>query len=183
MTIVLLDMAISLDGYVAAPGNADNGLHNWYFNPAPPSAAVIDELVRSIGALIMGRRTFEAGGEGDGDDEDPYTSARFILTHRPPQPVESVRSYTFVNDGIESALNQAKAAAGNGVVCIAGGADTARQYLRAGLVDEIQLHVIPKIFGNGLRLFDGGSMSEIQLEQTRVIESVGVTHLKYRVLK
>lgn len=180
MTIVLLDMAISLDGYVAAPGNADNGLHDWYFSPAPPSAAVIDELIQSIGAMIMGRRTYEASGEGDGDDQDPYTSARFILTHHPP---ESVRSYTFVNDGIESALAQAKAAAGNGVVCIAGGADTARQYLRAGLVDEVQLHVIPKIFGGGLRLFDGENTGEIQLEQTRVIESVGVTHLKYRVLK
>lgn len=180
MGTVLLDMAISLDGHIAGPNNTDSGLHDWYFAPAPPSAAVIKELVDGIGAMIMGRNTYEAGEEADAGD-DPYTAARFVLTHRPP--VQHDNKTHFVTDGLESALRQAQAAAGDRIVCIAGGANIAQQYLRAGLVDEIQLHVIPRLFGGGLRLFEHHAPTMIDLEQTRVIESQGVTHLMYRVLK
>lgn len=181
---VLLDMAISLDGFIAGPNNSDAGLYNWYFAPAPPSAVVIDELVKTIGAIIMGRNTYGSGDEADGFADDPYTAARFVLTHNPPQKIaKGAESFTFVTEGIESALRQAQESAGEKVIAIGGGANVAQQYLRAGLVDEIQLHLIPKLLGDGLRLFEHHAIGEIALERTRVIESVGVTHLKYRVMK
>jgi dihydrofolate reductase len=181
---VLLDMAISLDGFIAGPNNADVGLYNWYFAPAPRSAAVIDELVATIGAIIMGRQTYETGDASDGFADDPYTAARFVLTHQPPAKIaKGAESFVFVTDGIASALQQAQAAAGTKVVAIGGGAGVAQQYLRAGLVDEIQLHVIPKLLGHGLRLFEHHTSEAIQLECTRVIESTGVTHVTYKVVK
>jgi dihydrofolate reductase len=184
MGIVILDMAMSLDGFIAGPNNDDAGLYNWYFAPAPPSAAVIEELIKTLGAIIMGRHTYETGEEAGGFADDPYTAARFVLTHRPPEQVNpAAASFTFVADGIESALRQAKAAAGEKDVAIGGGANIAQQYLKAGLVDEIQLHIVPKLLGDGLRLFDHLGTEPVQLEITRVIESVGVTHLRYRVVK
>jgi dihydrofolate reductase len=181
---VLLDMAISLDGFIAGPNNSDGGLYNWYFAPAEPSAVVIDELIKSIGAIIMGRQTYQTGDEADGFAEDPYTAARFVLTHQLPQKVgKGAETFTFVTDGVESALRQAQTAAGEKVVAIGGGANVAQQYLRAGLVDEIQLHLIPKLLGDGLRLFERHATGSIELEQTRLIESRGVTHIKYSVVK
>jgi dihydrofolate reductase len=180
---VLLDMAMSLDGFIAGPNNTDGGLYNWYFAPAPESASVIDELVKTIGAIIMGRHTYETGDEADGFADDPYTATRFVLTHHLPEKVaKGAETFIFVTDGIESALRQAQAAAGEKVVAIGGGADVAQQYLRAGLVDEIQIHLIPTLLGDGLRLFEHHNTATIPLERTRVIESVGVTHLKYRVV-
>src|SRR5687768_15387850 len=105
---VILDMAMSLDGYIAGLNNADAGLYDWYFAPAHPSAVVIDELVKSLGAIIMGRRTYSSGDEADGFADDPYTAARFVLTHHPPAaPAKGAEKFTFVTDGIESALRQA----------------------------------------------------------------------------
>lgn len=181
---VLLDMAISLDGFIAGHNNADIGLHHWYFAPAPASAAVIDELVSSIGAIIMGKSTYGMGDEADGFADDPYTAARFVLTHHPPEKIaKGAESFIFVTDGIASALQQAQAAAGDKVIAIGGGANVAQQYLRAGLVDEIQLHIIPKLVGGGLRLFEQHTENTVQLECTRVIESSGVTHIKYNVIR
>lgn len=180
---VLLDMAISLDGFIAGPANADAGLHNWYFDPAPPSAGVIEELIQGIGALIMGRGTYATGEAAGGFADDPYTPARFVLTHQPAARINAGgKSFTFVTDGIESALRQAQQAAGDKLVAVGGGADVAQQYLRAGLIDEIQLHIVPRLLGRGLRLF-GDHADVIHLEQTRVIESVGVTHIQYQVVK
>lgn len=176
---VILDMAVSLDGYIADPNGGDAGLYNWYFAPAPPSAAVIDELVQSLGAIIMGRGAYRVGEAVDGFTDDPYDAARFVLTHHAPE--KPVTGITFVTDGIESALKQAKAAAGDRDVAIGGGADIAQQYLKVGLVDEIQLHLVPKLLGTGIRLFD--HLDSIELESTRVIKSTGVTHLKFRVIQ
>jgi dihydrofolate reductase len=92
-------------------------------------------------------------------------------------------TFTFVTDGVESALGQAKAAAGDKNVTVAGGANTAQQFLKAGLLDELQLHVVPLLLGGGLRLFEGVGAEEVELETTRVIEAPGVTHLRFRVVR
>jgi dihydrofolate reductase len=152
---------------------------------------VMREWIESIGAVLMGRRMF-SGGEGpwgndpvsDGwwGDEPPFHAPVFILTHHPRDKVEKAggTSFTFVTDGIESALEQAKAAAGEKDVYIGGGADVAQQYLRAGLLEEMQIHVAPVLLGGGVRLFDEGANAKLEL--TRAIESPFVTHISYRVV-
>lgn len=179
MHTVLLDMVMSLDGFVAGPNNEDGGLHDWYFAPSGNAVFVIDELIQSIGAMILGNQVF--GNQPDGWDT-PYKVPHFVLTHTPCKPVErGGMTFYFVTDGIESALAQAKEAAGEKLICVAGGASTAQQFLQAGLVDEIQIHLVPVLMGGGLRLFDQSGATK--LEQTRVLESPGVTHLRYRMVK
>jgi dihydrofolate reductase len=157
-----------------------------------------DDLVRegreSTGAVIMGRRMF-SGGEGpwetdpnaDGwwGDEPPFGVPVFVLTHhdRETVPMKGGTSFTFVTDGIESALDQARAAAGDRDVLIAGGANAAQQYLKAGLLDELQIHIAPVLLGGGVRLFDGLGPDDAKLEVARLIESPAVTHVRYRVVK
>ena len=178
MGAVFIDMAISLDGFVAGPDNTDSGLHDWYFAPEGNAVGVIAELFETIGAMIIGRNMV---GDEEGFDT-PYHVPHIVLTHRPRPSVErSGASFIFVADGLTSALATAQAAAGNKLVCIAGGADTVRQFLNAGLVDEVRLHVVPRLIGGGLRLFDG--VVPLLLEPIGAIESPAVTHLRYRVLK
>jgi dihydrofolate reductase len=128
----------------------------------------------------MGRRTYGVGDDAEGFSDTPYDAAHFVLTSKPPTrlPKGNV-AFTFVTDGIESALEQARAAAGDKNVEIAGGAATVRQYLAAGLLDELVLHLVPVVLGAGERLLDG--LSGIALEPTEVIASPAVTHLRYRV--
>jgi dihydrofolate reductase len=153
---------------------------------------VVDEAIESTGAYLMGRRMF-GGGEGPWGDEPwegwwgedpPFHVPVFVLTHHARERLvkRGGTTFTFVTDGIEAALEQARAAAGDKDVAVAGGADVAQQYLRAGLLDELQVHVAPLLLGDGVRLFDLGG-EPIQLECTRVIESPAVAHLKYRVVK
>jgi dihydrofolate reductase len=179
MGTVFLDMVMSLDGFVAGPNNDDSGLHDWYFAPSGNAVGVIDELLNTIGAMIIGKRSF--GDQPDGFDT-PYKVPHFVLTHTPRQTVRNGDvSFIFIADGIASALAQAQAAAGEKAVCVAGGAMTAQQFLNAGLVDELQIHMVSKLLGSGLRLFEHGA--PLNLERTRVLESPGVTHLRFRVLK
>jgi dihydrofolate reductase len=176
---VFVDMAMSLDGFVAGPNNEDCGLHDWYFAPSGNAVVVIEELLHSIGAMILGRHAF--GDQPDGFDT-PYKVPHFILTHTARQPgANGGVPFIFVNDGIKSALAQAQAAAGEKAVCVAGGAATAQQFLNAGLVDEMQIHLVSMLLGDGLRLFDHGA--PMNLERTRVLASPGVTHLQFRVVK
>ena len=154
---------------------------------------VVEEGLAGVGATVMGRRMF-SGGEGPWEDDPnadawwgedpPFHHPVFVLTHHPREPVqkEGGTTFTFVTDGIESALEQARAAAGDGDVAVAGGADVVQQYLEAGLIDEMQLHVVPLLLGDGVRLFDGALPGAPRtLECARVIESpTGVTHLTYR---
>jgi dihydrofolate reductase len=182
---VFVDMAVSLDGFISGPNGEDWGLHDWYFAEPDehnaPSHQVIDELLQTIGAMIMGKKVF--GTQPDGFDT-PYKVSHFVLTHEARDSVSRDGvTFAFVSDGIESALEQARTAAGDKDICIAGGADTVQQYLKAGLVDEIHLHVVSKIFGGGTRLFDHLGSKPIDLERTRVIESVGVTHLRFQVVR
>lgn len=155
---------------------------------------ILEETISATGATVMGRRMF-SGGEGpweddpkaDGwwGDDPPFHHPVFVLTHhaRETVPKEGGTSFTFVTDGIGSALEQARAAAGDKDVLVAGGANVVQQYLRAGLLDEFQIHVAPIFLRGGVRLFDQVGPGEVELEPTRVVESPAVTHLRYRVVK
>jgi dihydrofolate reductase len=198
---VICDITSSLDGYTAGhdqteerPFGDDGGdgtgdkLHAWMFDTPEESQAEREQFAAAK-AFVMGRNMFgPVRGEWDrpwngwwGDDP-PFHAPVFVLTHhaREPQPMEGGTTYHFVTDGIQSALAQARAAAGDGDVVIAGGATTINQYLAAGLVDELRLHVVPFTLGAGTRLFDG--VPPLKLEQVTSRAATGVTHLTYRVL-
>jgi dihydrofolate reductase len=181
MTKVLLDMAVSIDGFVGGPGGVDAGLYDWYFDPSPVSQAVIDEIIATTGAIVIGRGAFRTGEEAGGWEDTPYAVPHFVITHQPPPPVpDRTVEFTFVTDGVAAAIEAAKQAAGDRYATIGGGADIARQALAAGLVDELQLHVVPLLIGNGIRLFESFDQ-EWQLTRIRVIDGPNVTHLRYRV--
>jgi dihydrofolate reductase len=203
MNKVVFNMTVSLDGYVAGPNdNPENGLgdcgevlFNWYFNGdtevymsegVPPlkvskqSAEILKDGISTIGAGIWGRRTFDIAHAWGGH---PPGSPAFIVTHNVPQEwVYEGSPFTFITDGVESAIRQAKEAAGdkNVVVCTA---SILQQCLNAGLVDEIHLDVAPLLLGRGVRLFDHLNIKPAELERIRVVEAPGVTHLGYRVMK
>jgi dihydrofolate reductase len=195
MSMVTCDIATSIDGYVAGPNQSfenpfgegvDERLHRWMFEGAEDNAEEI-EAVTSAGAYIMGRNMFSPGrGEWDEEwkgwwgPEPPYHAPVFVLTHYPREMLaqEGGTTFTFVTDGAESALAQARAAAGDRDVSIAGGAATINQYLAAGLIDELRLHVAPVILGAGERLFAG--VSDVDLEHVRTRANDLVTHITYR---
>lgn len=201
---VHVDITTSLDGFVAGRndglelplGEGGERLHEWVYGLASwremhgleggeknVDAEVLDEAFRDTGAVVLGRRMYE-NAQGWGD-EPPFHVPVFVLTHevREAEAKEGGTTFTFVTDGVESALEQAKAVAAGKDVLIAGGANTIQQFLAAGLVDEMQIHVVPLLLGDGIRLFDGPAATQIELERTRVIDSPRVTHLKFRVVK
>ncbi len=212
MSKVRFDISVSLDGYVAGPnqsttdplGEGGERLHEWVVGldafrkmhgmdggEVNASTAVVEESVAVSGAEIMGRNKF-GGGPGPWSEDDPWNGwwgedppfhkPVFVLTHHAREPLElSDTTFTFVTDGITSALEQARAAAGGKDVTIGGGADVIQQYLAAGLVDELELHIVPLILGGGARLLDNVG-ANLWLDQLRVIEAPGVTHVKYRVV-
>jgi dihydrofolate reductase len=193
---------MSLDGFIAGPndrpgnGLGDGGevLHEWVYGlktwrephgleggETGQDADVLDEALGAVGAVVLGKYMYECA-EGWGDNP-PFRVPVFVVTHAAREPEEKGETtFTFV-DGIESALEQARAAAGDKNVSVAGGASVIQQCLTAGLLDEIQVHVAPVLFGQGKRLFDNMGSDQIALETTRVIESPAVTHLKYRVVR
>jgi dihydrofolate reductase len=180
---VVLDMAISLDGFVAGPNDEDGGLHDYFFSPSPETAAVIAEGIQETGAIIMGRRTYNLGDQYDGFADTPYKVPHLVLSHSTPaKPTKGETKFIFVPDGIELALAQAQGAAGAGDVVIGGGANIAQQFLAAGLIDQIQLHLVPKLLGQGLRLFDTQYPPK-NLERTHIVAAPDVTHITYRVLR
>lgn len=154
------------------------------------SSTVVAEDNANVGAEIMGRGKFgppSRGAWGDDPwqgwwgDDPPFHKPVFVLTHHEREPLTlSDTTFTFVTDGIQAALDRARAAAGDRDVVIGGGAKAINPYLAAGLVDQLDLHVVPIILGGGARLFDGVG-PEVKLELTRVIDTPGVTHLGYRV--
>ena len=180
---VVLDMAMSLDGFIAGPNNEDGGLHNYFFSPAGATAGVIEEGFKTTGAIIMGRHSYNLGAEQAGFEDNPYQVPTFILTHTVPEKVtKGAEGFIFVTDGIESLLKQAKAAAGGKDVVVGGGADTAQQFLKGGFIDEIQIHLIPVLLGAGIRLFDHLEAASIELENAGVIAAPDATHLRFRVV-
>jgi dihydrofolate reductase len=153
------------------------------------STAVVEEALNNIGATVMGRKMFggdpgpwgEQPWEGWWGDDPPFHTPVFVLTHHARELLEKDggTTFTFVTDGIESALEQAKSAAGGKDVSLGGGADVAQQYLAAGLIDELDLNVVPVLLGEGTRLFENLTGAGVGLEQMGAIEAPGVTHLKY----
>jgi dihydrofolate reductase len=154
------------------------------------STPLVEESQQGVGAVIMGRNMFGGGPGPWGEDpwqgwwgeEPPFKMPVFVLTHHEREPLSlGATTFTFVTDGIESALEQAKAAAGDQDVAIGGGAEAARQYFAAGLVDQLQLNVVPILLGDGARLFEDGAGVGLDLEPTLVVDTPEVTHLRYRV--
>jgi dihydrofolate reductase len=212
MPELILDISMSLDGFVAGPnpdlenplGQDGMRLHDWVVTTKAwrethgleggeedVDSELVEELVGQADATIMGRRMF-SGGEGPWEndpnadawwgDEPPFHHDVFVLTHHAREPeVKSDTTFHFVTDGIESALEQARVAAGDGDIRLGGGADAVQQYVKAGLLDRMQLHVVPVLFGDGVRLFEGHHSGPVSgLELTRVAESpTGVVHLSY----
>ncbi|HLM09455.1 MAG TPA: dihydrofolate reductase family protein [Thermoleophilaceae bacterium] len=209
MSKARVHISVSADGYVAGPnqseeiplGEGGEELHEWLValeawraphgmegGETNANTAVVEEAQADIGAEIMGRGKFGGGPGPWGDDpwrgwwgeDPPFHMPVFVMTNHEREPLRlSDTTFTFVTDGIESTLEQARAAAGAKDVLIGGGADVINQYLAAGLVDEMELHVVPRVLGDGARLFEG--LPQLQLEQIRAVEGPGVTHVKYRV--
>jgi dihydrofolate reductase len=161
---------------------------------AGADSEVMAEGLARQGAVVMGRRMFSSGSgpweddpkrDGWWGDDPPFQKPVFVLTHHAREPMEFANgtSYTFVTDGIEAALEQARAAAGDKDVLISGGANVIQQALAAGAVDDFQVHVAPILLGGGARLFDGLGSAAPRVEQTRVLHSPRATHLAYRVVK
>ena len=183
---VVLGMTMSLDGYINDRNGSVEALY-------PDLVALRDteplsESIRNTGAVVMGRNSFAMAEDPDwfaGSYE--YQVPIFVLTHQPPkrQPKETdALTFTFVTDGIESAIAQAKAAAGDKDVNVIGAANTGQQCLRAGLADELHIDIMPVLLGSGLRFFQGFDGSQIQLERLKVMELPGGrTHLRFRVVK
>jgi dihydrofolate reductase len=180
---VLFGMAMSLDGFV----NDRNGDVGRLYPDleALRKTEMLRELIKTTGAVVMGRRAYDMA-EGDFTGYE-FQVPIFVLSHDVPEKVakgENERlSFTFVTDGIESAIEKAKAAAGDKYVTVIGGANTAQQCIQAGLLDEIQIGIVPVLLGEGLRLFEHIGTEQIELESTRVIESPGRTDLRFRVVK
>jgi dihydrofolate reductase len=187
-------------------GEGGERLHNWVFSLAAwrqlhglqggevnESARIVEETRENIGAGVMGRNMFGpvSGGPwadeqwtGWWGDDPPYHYPVFVLTHHPRDPVEMKGGTTFhfITDGIESALEQARVAADGKDVMLWGGAQVVNQYLAAGLLNEIELHMVPILLGDGARLLDSLGAADVRLEQVRAVEAPGVTHLKYAVM-
>ena len=199
MNKITADISVSVDGFAAGPnqslekpfgdGVGEETLHRWMFEEREANAAWL-ETITAAGAFIMGRNMFSPGrGEWDLDwkgwwgDDPPYHAPVFVLTHHPRAPLamQGGTTFNFVTDGIESALAQAREAAGDADVAIAGGAQTINQYLAARLIDELRVHIAPAAVGAGERLFDG--VGALRLEPLEVSGTGLVTHVRYRVLR
>jgi len=211
MSKLRVNITMSIDGYVAGPdqslehplGVGGERLHGWLTALAVfqdmhggdggvvnESTAVVEQWFENIGATVMGRNMFGGGPGPRGDDpwrgwwgeDPPYHVPVFVLTHhaREPLPMQGGTTFHFVT-GIESAVEQALAAADGKDVSVAGGANVIQQCLALHLVDEMQLSIVPVVLGGGARLFDNVGDAGLQLEQVRAVEAPGVTHISYRV--
>jgi dihydrofolate reductase len=199
---VSVGLTMSLDGFVAGPkdgpdnplGDGGEALFRWYFSgdtevrmPGAPvfkvsreSAELLQEAIRTMGAMVAGRRMFDIARAWGGN---PPMSPCLVLSHNPPAEwVKEGSPFIFVTDGIESAIRQAKQAAGDKHVAVAT-ASTMQQCLNAGLLDEIHINLVPVLLGGGVRLFDHLGSAPVELERTKVVEAPGVTHLTFRVVK
>ena len=190
---VTFDISMSLDGFVTASnrtpeepmGKGGERLHDWAFGGEDKrDRDVLERGISTTGAVIAGRRTYDDSIPWWGADgpTGPVRLPVIVVSHSVPEDVPEGGVYTFV-DGIESALARAQEAAGEKNVNIMGGADIAQQYLRAGLVDEISIHLVPVLFSGGIRLFEQLGNEHIQLETIEAINTAAATHLRYRVLK
>jgi dihydrofolate reductase len=193
MSKVTSDISMSLDGFITDPkasvgtslqGNDPGRLHDWMFDAKTQAdTEIVNERYASTGAVLIGKRMFDVGEEPWGDPP-PFGMPVFVLTHeaRESQPMQGGTTYNFVT-GIEAALEQARAAAGDKGVGIWGGANTIRQYLMAGFLDEIEIHLVPILLGRGVRLFEDLTSESFELRRIRSIETPGATHLRFEVVR
>jgi dihydrofolate reductase len=212
MSTLRYSVSMSLDGFVAGPGQSPEHplgvggerLHEWMRVLAVwrrhagleggvdnPSTEVFERGNDNVGAIIMGRNMFGGGPGPWGDDpwrgwwgdDPPFHMPVFVLTHHPRPPLQCLggTTFTFVTDGPAAALTLAREAAGGRGVAVSGGAGVARQYLAEGLVGELTIHLAATFLGDGVRLFESPALTAVALEQVRVVEAPGVTHLTYRV--
>lgn len=208
MSQVTCNISISLDGYAAGPndspenplGEGGERLHEWAVatesfqrehgregGESSVDSQVLDDARAGLGAVIMGRGMFGGGGgpwddswKGWWGDKPPFGGPVFVLTHHPREPLELTgTTFRFVTGGIEAALERAREAAGGKNVAIAGGPSTINQYLAAGLLDELTLHIVPFVMGGGKRLLV--DVGDPQLEPVKVVASPAVTHVTYRL--
>jgi dihydrofolate reductase len=206
-------ITMSLDGYVAGPnqslekplGEGGERLHGWVYGlktfremhgNSGGDTGTNDDILResftNIGATIMGRNMFGGGPgpwkdewQGWWGDEPPFHTPVFVLTHhaREPLKMQGGTTFIFVTGGIESALRQAREAAGDKDIALGGGASVVQQYLAARRIDEMEIHVVPLFLGGGARLFDNVDGPNLKLEPLRTVSGPGVAHLKYRVVR
>lgn len=210
MTSVTAQMSISLDGFYTGPKHQDTDPGSWLDGPEAlgffrvtrwvidaiawrerqgfkggeenVSSKIIEETFESAGAYVMGRRMFNAG-EVPWGDNPPFRAPVFVVTHHPRETVvkEGGTNFTFVTDGVASAIEQASAAAGDKNVAIAGGGTILQQVMRAGLLDQLELHIVPVLLGDGQRLLDRAVVEPHELVPTRVVDTPEVTHIRYDV--
>jgi dihydrofolate reductase len=183
---VIFGMALSLDGYVNDPEGSVGRLYTDLAGLA--ETEVMQDAIRTTGAVVMGRRSYEMASDPDEyADSYEFQAPLFVITHHPPTKMPKQNdnlTFTFVTDGIESAIMQAKAAAGDKNVMIVGGVDVAHQAIKAGLIDELQITLVPVLLGGGLKLFDNLQPDALKLERTSLIASPdNRTDITYRVLK
>lgn len=204
MSKVFVSVGMSVDGFIAGPnrgpknpiGDGGPAIHKWLLNQESfrrnlglgsggetgDDNRIIEEMMKRTGAHIMGKRMFEEG-EANWPEDAPFHTPVFVLTHeaRDPWPRKGGTTFHFINDGTESALKQARDAAGKKDIRISGGAETIRQYLDAGHVHEIWLHLAPLLLGRGVRLFDGVDRKALSVDIAEAIPSPLVTHVRYDV--
>lgn len=191
----ILDLSMSLDGFIAGPKDADKPdrelggldiLHDWRFGVQSSTEAEAYEVekFKPMGAGIVGRRMLDLG-IGPWGENPTFHMPIFVLSHETRKPItkQGGTTYYFVTEGIESALRQAEEAADGKAIMMLGGANAAQQYLKAGLLDEIHLHLVPVLLGEGIRLFENIGTEQIKLEQMSVTEAPGVTHFQFRLVK
>ena len=193
MANVVFDISMSLDGFITASnarpdnplGEGGERLHEWAFGADERSSELLQEVSSGLGAVICGRNTYDDSLPHWGAD-GPTGQARLpvvVVTHSEPEERPENGVYRFVTGGIEAALEDARKSAGDKTVAVMGGADLGRQFIRAGLIDEISIHQVPVLFGGGLRMFDETDGEQIQLEAIRVVDTPSATHLTYRVVR
>jgi dihydrofolate reductase len=192
MAKTIFDTSMSLDGFMTAPnqtpdeplGDGGRRLHEWAFESDETNQRFLAAAIAGLGAVICGRRTYDSSLPGWGTDgpSGPARRPVFVVTHQAPTDSPAGGVYHFVTDGIESALEKAKVAAGDKDVTVMGGADLGRQYIAAGLVDEISIHLVPVLFGGGTRMFEDGP-GHVRLEAVDVLPTPSATHLRYRAVR
>ena len=196
MSKLTFNMSVSLDGFVAGPHDEVDQVFRWYgsgdtefpfpgsdlvFKVSHASAELLREASQTIGAIVTGRRNFDNAHGWNG--KPPLGVPHFVVTHRIPQEwVYQGSMFTFVTDGVTSAIAQARQLAGEKDVAVSS-ANIMRQCLKAGLLDEIHIDLVPVLLGDGIRMFEQLGSEPIELEQLRVVAGTGVTHLRYRVVK
>jgi dihydrofolate reductase len=188
----IFDISMSLDGFVTASdqtpeepaGRGGAHLHDWAFGTDETSRRYFERAAEGLGAVICGRRTYDTSLPWWGADGPSGLARRpvFVVTHDAPADDPPGGVYRFVTDGIERALEQARAAAGDQDVCVMGGADLGRQYIAAGLLDEISIHLVPVLFGSGTRMFEDLHKGHVRLEVVDTLATPSATHLRYRIV-